>query len=152
MGKRTCSFPGCDAPSKTRGLCGTHYQRWWRNGDPSVVLTNRRWEGLTVEDRFWAKVNRRGPDDCWVWTGSTDPRGYGHIWRQGRLVPTHRLSYELNRGPIPDGMCVLHRCDNPPCCNPSHLFLGTKADNAHDMHAKGRAHYQRRLRPPEGSA
>jgi hypothetical protein len=73
-------------------------------------------------------------NDCLVFTGSKNEDGYGQTGR-GRA---HRLSYELHHGPIPQGMCVLHRCDNPPCINPTHLFLGTMSDNMRDMHAKGR--------------
>jgi hypothetical protein len=90
---------------------------------------------------FWEKVRKGGPDDCWLWTGSTAYYGYGGIragGRGGALIGTHRFSYILAYGPIPDGMRVLHRCDNPPCVNPAHLFLGTQKDNVADMVKKGR--------------
>ncbi|MDP9301284.1 MAG: HNH endonuclease [Actinomycetota bacterium] len=75
---------------------------------------------------------------CWPWMGSRIPFGHGRFAVDGRLVAAHRFAYELLVGPIPEGLCVLHRCDNPPCCNPDHLFLGTIADNNADMIAKGR--------------
>lgn len=93
-----------------------------------------------LADRLWAKVDVRGPDDCWEWQGSKVGE-YGHIGvggRENKLVLTHRAAYEVSVGPIPDGMKVCHTCDNPPCCNPKHLFLGTQADNVRDRDAKGR--------------
>lgn len=96
------------------------------------------------EDRFWAKVIKRGPDECWGWNGSTDGHGYGQLRIDGRAFKAHRFSYELHNGPIPDGLDCLHKCDNPPCANPRHLFLGTHRDNMNDMTAKGR-----RSNPPK---
>lgn len=100
--------------------------------------THRKWCSGDKTTRFWAKVDRRGPDDCWPWTGSRKPMGYGHFVMLKKDYNAHRLSYELANGPIPAGQHVLHRCDNPPCVNPAHLFLGTHTDNMHDMDAKGR--------------
>jgi hypothetical protein len=74
---------------------------------------------------------------CWIWTRSTR-EGYGLIFVNGAQISTHRFSWELHHGPVPIGMCVLHKCDNRPCVNPDHLFLGTKKDNAVDMGRKGR--------------
>jgi hypothetical protein len=94
-------------------------------------------------DRFWAKVDVRGPDECWEWQAHRDPRGYG-TFRIGNAREetkprwAHRLAWELTNGPIPDGLCACHRCDNPPCCNPGHLFIGTRGDNNRDAAAKGR--------------
>lgn len=93
--------------------------------------------------RFWAKVDRRSSGECWPWigAGAGSRQGYGTIRRgsasQG-MVRAHRASWEIHRGPIPAGTLVLHRCDNPPCVNPGHLFLGTDADNVRDMVSKGR--------------
>lgn len=88
---------------------------------------------------FWAKVDRRGPSECWLWTGFLNNRGYGRLTRKPRHLFAHRAAWELTYGSVPDGLWVLHRCDNPPCCNPAHLFLGTHQDNMDDMAAKGRA-------------
>jgi len=91
----------------------------------------------TVEERFWAKVDKT--DSCWVWTGATLRRGYGQIRIPVKKAKqAHRLSWEIHNGPIPDGMLVCHKCDNPPCVNPAHLFLGTQSDNNKDCVRKGR--------------
>lgn len=92
----------------------------------------------TLETRFWSKVKPAGPDECWEWTGARDGSGYGNAWYRGNATGAHRVSWILAHGGIPEGMCVLHRCDNPPCVNPAHLFLGTHRDNARDREAKGR--------------
>lgn len=78
---------------------------------------------------------------CWIWTGTRLSAGYGVIRHEGKLVRAHRVSWEMNRGPIPEGKRVLHRCDVPFCVNPAHLFLGTQADNVSDMIAKGRENF-----------
>lgn len=94
----------------------------------------------TLEARFWSKVDRRGPDDCWPWLASKMEMGHGHIWiRKGVFRAAHRVSWEVNRGPIPDGLHVLHSCDNPPCVNPDHLRLGTNRDNIRDKVERGRS-------------
>lgn len=100
-------------------------------GRPSQPLT----------DRFWAKVDKQGPDDCWVWLACTDGAGYGRINQgggQNKMVFAHRVSWKLHYGPIPEGMCVLHGCDVPGCVNPGHLFLGTRTDNMRDSISRGR--------------
>lgn len=94
--------------------------------------------------RFWKKVDRRGPDDCWLWLASTNASGYGQFsvgGRCGRPELAHRIAWMVANGPIPVGLCVLHNCpggDNPACVNPAHLWLGTRRDNSRDMDAKGR--------------
>ncbi len=90
--------------------------------------------------RFDVKVDRsNGPDACWLWMACAD-RGYGLIRRDGELVRAHRVALERRLGrPIRPGYCSLHRCDNPLCCNPAHLFEGTVADNNRDAAKKGRA-------------
>lgn len=93
-----------------------------------------------LSDRFWSKVDRSGgPDACWPWTGTRGVRGYGQIThgKNGRYR-AHRLAWELHNGSPPGELLVCHSCDNPPCCNPAHLFLGTPAANMEDKMAKGR--------------
>lgn len=95
----------------------------------------------SLEERFWKKVDKRGPNECWLWTASKDRWGYGVFTekRKKKWISAHRLSWRLHTGkPAPTNLCVLHRCDKPACVNPSHLFLGTQSDNVADMMAKGR--------------
>ena len=110
-----------------------------------------------VAERFWEKVSRDGPvpahrpelGPCWIWTAGINVRrgGYGMFaLRKGVIRRAHRIAWQLERGEVPDGVWVLHHCDNPPCVRPDHLFLGTPKDNSGDKDAKGRGNY------PKGSA
>lgn len=95
--------------------------------------------------RFWSKVNKDGPtmshmeSPCWVWTAGKNRRGYGAFWVEKRDLAAHRIAWSITYGPIRnDGVCVCHRCDNPSCCRPDHLFIGDHTTNMRDMIIKGR--------------
>lgn len=94
----------------------------------------------SVAARFWPKVKRAGPDECWLWTASRSTGGYGrfHYGPGTQWHNAQRISWILERGPIPDGLFVLHMCDTRLCVNPAHLFLGTHRDNVFDAVRKGR--------------
>ena len=95
---------------------------------------------IPIEVRFWSKVDKT--EECWNWTGAIGSTGYGHInegGKRGKILTSSRVSYEIHFGKIQDGLFVLHKCDNPKCVRPDHLFLGTNKDNMHDMIGKGRS-------------
>lgn len=93
-----------------------------------------------IEVRFWSKVDRRGEDDCWLWLAGVRRKdeGYGAFWLNGRHQPASKVAWQITYGPVADGLEVCHRCDNPRCCNPKHLFVGTRLDNNDDKVAKKR--------------
>ena len=100
----------------------------------------QRENSLPPMDRL-LKNRRIDSNECWLWTAGKNPKGYGVIEIKRRQLRVHRLAWTLTRGSISEGLCVLHKCDTPPCFNPDHLFLGTLADNLHDMTCKGRRAY-----------
>ncbi len=91
-----------------------------------------------LRERFWSNVNIKSEDECWVWKLSKNKDGYGQINFNGKIVRTHRIAYILTNGEISEGNKVLHICDNPPCCNPKHLRVGTQKDNIDDRVNKKR--------------
>lgn len=93
----------------------------------------------TLEERFWGKVEKStDPDGCWEWTAGRFSKGYGAFSIKGRNQKANRVAWQLVHGTIPEGLCVLHKCDNPGCVRPDHLFLGTNLDNSKDCSQKGR--------------
>lgn len=127
-----CKAPGCTGKPHGAGLCMKHYLRQRRHGN----LTGKFPQG-SAEERFWRYVEKTG--DCWNWTGGRGGDGYGHFYAENdSRVMAHRFSYRIHNGEIPDGLIICHRCDNPSCVRPDHLFLGTHLDNVRDMFSKGR--------------
>jgi uncharacterized coiled-coil protein SlyX len=99
---------------------------------------------LTREDyirKFWEKVDKNGPNGCWIWIGAKNNKGYGNFSNNIGSKTSHRFSFELANGKIEDGLIICHKCDNPPCVNPDHLFKGTHADNMQDAINKGRLNF-----------
>lgn len=131
---KTCTLDDCSRPHKGRGLCDMHIQRLRRTGTTASPVRS-------LAERFWEKVAKAGPDDCWLWTAALNEHGYGVMRpeerRSGPAVKAHRVSAELAGMEI-HGLMVRHRCDNPPCVNPAHLEPGDAADNVGDMIARGR--------------
>jgi hypothetical protein len=129
IGCGTAFFVLCRAYAEQRRWCST-------------ACSNRRYVGKEIE-RFWGYVDRSaGPEACWPWTGGSDFKdGRGRFWLNGTNEYASRIVWVFVYGPIPEDIHVLHKCDNPPCCNPVHLFLGTLSDNTQDMLAKGRGRY-----------
>lgn len=109
---------------------------------PEISLNRRRHEA------FWHYVNKT--DECWLWTGWCNSGGHGQFFDGYKKVVASRHSWELENGPIPEGLFICHHCDNPPCVRPEHLFLGTPKDNTHDAIAKGRLAFQRKTHCPKG--
>ena len=141
---KPCSVTDCASPSDARGLCNKHWKRWRQYG------TTEDRPKPTLEQRFWGRVTVTDEGSCWEWQGARSHAGYGKLVRDRHLVSTHRLSWEFATGhPVPDDLLVCHRCDNPPCVNPSHLFLGDKSANAIDMVMKGRHDTKSRIRGEE---
>ena len=89
---------------------------------------------ISLEDKFWGFVDKKGPDDCWEWNGNILSQGYGRMYHHSTNEPkAHRLSYMINVGEIPKGALIRHSCNNPKCVNPNHLSIGTNQDNSDDM-------------------
>lgn len=130
---RICNVDDCCKPAKSRGWCNTHYEKWRRNGSPTGVAPRK-----TQTERFYGKYTV-ADSGCWEWHGAKDSCGYGRFGiGRATCQNAHRVSYTIHVGPIPEGFQVCHKCDNPSCVNPAHLFLGTHKDNMDDRGKKQR--------------
>ncbi|MFN3980160.1 MAG: HNH endonuclease signature motif containing protein [Caldilinea sp.] len=119
----------------------------WRPNDPMRSWSRKR---RPLIERFWEKVDVRGPNECWPWLAATKQGGYGlSSDERGLKQLAHRIAYRLTKGSIPEGLVVCHHCDNPGCVNSAHLFLGTQGDNLQDMRRKGRDNPPRGARHPK---
>ena len=138
MANKTCSADGCGRDFYSKGFCEMHYQRAKKNGSPDDLKGHH----VSLEKKFFRCVDKS--DGCWIWTGPTY-KGYGRVWVKGKTIRAHRASWMLANGEIPNGLLVLHKCDNASCVNPSHLYLGTHQDNMRDKVERDRcAHSNRR--------
>jgi hypothetical protein len=133
-----CKFDGCK--NQKRGeYCPAHYEQ--KRSGKTLKPLQLQYHGLTEEARFLKRTVVDEQTGCWNWTGSVMKVGWHGQWRNaaGNIEPTHRAAWRLFKSPIPKGVSICHKCDNPICVNPAHLFIGSQADNMKDMWAKGRA-------------
>jgi hypothetical protein len=138
------------APDGRRRCCKTcacAATKRWDDAHPAQVIARKRRHQpvkgtrpryASVEERFWAKVHKNS--GCWEWTAALSTGGYGRLGVNGQSLAAHRLAWQFTIGPVPEGLCVLHRCDNRRCVRPGHLYLGTYRDNARDREMRGRSH------------
>jgi hypothetical protein len=137
----------CAVCGKSFSLSPSACRRGTRCCSRECSVARRHLGRRPPDERFWDKVVRAGPNECWLWQGGKTVGGYGLFCpRAGHSIGAHRFAWQLAHGPIPPDLYVCHRCDRPACCNVTHLFLGTAEDNNHDTIRKGRA--SRHVPPP----
>lgn len=131
---KTCTVTGCKLPIYGKGFCKKHHQWHWKRG----ILPPDK----TIEERFWDNTKVCDDDQCWEWMAGKHVKGYGEFKRSG-YGRAHRYSYAAFRGELKKGDFVLHKCNNPKCVNPAHLYAGTHQDNMEDMALSGIQHGNR---------
>jgi hypothetical protein len=137
---RLCEVSGCEQKHFGKGLCSKHYERVRRNGSTDMVTYVVDGDvDLQSVTRRRLERNSKRVGECIEYTGTLETAGYGVIQISRKRTKAHRVSFELHNGPIPEGMMVRHKCDNPPCINPAHLTLGGQQENMSDMVERGRS-------------
>ena len=124
-----CQAFGCSEDRRYTIYCQKHYRRFKKHGSESMLTPYNRLLNKLVKTR----------DGCLEFTGSRTKEGYGRIKVKGRSILAHRMSWECRHGSVPEGRLILHKCDNPPCCNPNHLYLGEHQNNTDDRVKRGRS-------------
>jgi hypothetical protein len=137
ISNRICKIEGCGGKIRGRGYCLKHHKKLIKYGNPLERKINRDYVHGTPKEKF-IKSYQLNENGCWIWTAIINKNGYGIICIKRKRILAHRFSYEFHVKKIPEGMIICHRCDNPGCVNPNHLFIGTHADNIKDKLQKGR--------------
>lgn len=118
-----CCIKECENEIEKGGMCPKHWARLKQYGNPMLVKVVQL-HGVSDEDRFWARVEKS--ESCWLWMGGKNRTGYGMLRINNKTWLSHRYSWVIHYGQIPDNMSILHKCDNPSCVRPSHLFIGNQ--------------------------
>ena len=130
-----CSVDECCVAARKRGMCSRHYLKWWRKTPKDLRPPTA--QEATDQERFEMKVEKHGHGGCWLWTGARRASGHGYAVVSGVAIPAARAALEFAGSPRPGKLLALHRCDNPPCVNPKHLYWGTHQNNMDDAWARG---------------